>query len=76
MMALIEGPQRQQAGVTGDLSTRKIGSNGSMLVEGKRELWYTTRCHFGCSERECWVLLKPSVHQSFRAPFLFSPAKS
>jgi hypothetical protein len=46
MMALIEGPQRQQAGVAGDLSTRKIGSNGSMLVGGKRELWYTTRCHF------------------------------
>jgi hypothetical protein len=38
MMALIEGPQRQQAGVTGDLSTRKIGLNGSMLVERKWEL--------------------------------------
>jgi hypothetical protein len=38
MMTLIEGPQRQQAGITGDLSTRKISSNGSMLVEGKREL--------------------------------------
>jgi len=40
-----EGAQRQQAGITGDLSTRKIGSNGSMSVEGKGELWYTTRCH-------------------------------
>jgi hypothetical protein len=46
MMTLIEGPQGQQAGVTGDLSTRKIGSNGSMSVEGKGKLWYTTRCHF------------------------------
>jgi hypothetical protein len=42
MMTLIEGPQGQQAGVTGDLSTRKIGSNGSMSVEGKGELWYIT----------------------------------
>jgi len=51
MMAFIEGPQRQQAGVTGDLSTRKIGSNVSMLVEGKGELWYTTRCHFGVLQK-------------------------
>jgi hypothetical protein len=51
MMTLIEGPQGQQAGVTGDLSTRKIGSNGSMSVEGKGELWYITRCHL-------WVLRK------------------
>jgi hypothetical protein len=35
MMALIEGLQRQQAGVTRDLSTRKIGSNGSMLDRRK-----------------------------------------
>ena len=45
VMTLIEGSQRQQAGITGDLSTRKIGSNGSMPVEGKGELWYITRCH-------------------------------
>jgi hypothetical protein len=38
MMTLIEGPQRQQAGVARDLSTRKISSNGSMAVEGKWEL--------------------------------------
>src|SRR5256886_12103332 len=43
MMTLIEGSQCQQAGITGDLSTRKIGSNGSMLVGGKRELWDITR---------------------------------
>src|ERR1700720_3233741 len=51
MMTLIEGPQGQQAGVTGDLSTRKIGSNGSMSGEGKRELGDITRGHF-------WVLRK------------------
>jgi len=50
-MTLIEGPQGQQAGVTGDLSTRKIGSNGSMSVEGKGELWYITRYNL-------WVLRK------------------
>ncbi len=44
-MPLIKGPQRQQAGVSADLATRKISSNGSVSVEGKRQLWYTTRCH-------------------------------
>src|SRR6267154_1151262 len=44
IMPLIEGSQCQQAGITGDLSTRKIGSNGSVPVEGKRQLWYITRC--------------------------------
>jgi hypothetical protein len=44
-MSLIEGPQRQQAGITGDLTARKISSNGSVSVEGKRQLWYITRCH-------------------------------
>jgi hypothetical protein len=44
-MPLIKGPQGQQAGVTGDLATRKISSNGSVSVEGKRKLWYITRCH-------------------------------
>ena len=51
MVAFIEGPQRQQAGIAGDLTTGKIGSNGSMLVEGKTQLCYTTRCYF-------WVLRK------------------
>ena len=44
-MPLIKGPQRQQTGITGDLTTRKISSNGSVSVEGKGQLWYTTRCH-------------------------------
>src|SRR6516225_7881828 len=73
---LVKGAQRQQTSIRTDLPTRKISSNGPVSVEGKGELWYTTRCHFGCSKRECWVRLKPGVHQSFRAPFLFSPAKS
>jgi hypothetical protein len=42
-MPLIKSPQRQQAGITGDLTARKISSNGSVSVEGKRQLWYT-RC--------------------------------
>jgi hypothetical protein len=45
-VALLKGPQGQQAGITSDLTTRKIGSNGSVSVEGKCELWYITRCHF------------------------------
>jgi hypothetical protein len=49
-MPLIKSPQRQQAGITGDLTARKISSNGSVSVEGKPQLWYT-RCHL-------WVLRK------------------
>jgi hypothetical protein len=44
-MPLIKGPQRQQAGITGDLTTSKISSNSSVSVEGKEKLWYITRCH-------------------------------
>ena len=35
VMALIEGAQRQQTGVAGDLSPGKIGANGLMAVEGE-----------------------------------------
>jgi hypothetical protein len=44
-MLLIKGPQRQQAGISGDLTARKISANGSVSVEGKGKLWYITRCH-------------------------------
>jgi len=50
-MALIKGPQRQQTGIRSDLTTRKISSNDAMSVEGKGQLWYTTRC-------QLWVLRK------------------
>ena len=39
MMALVEGAQRQQAGVAGDLPAGKIGANGLMTVEGEVQLW-------------------------------------
>ena len=39
-MPLIKSSQRQQAGITGDLTARKISANGSVSVEGKRKLWY------------------------------------
>jgi hypothetical protein len=39
MMALIEGPQRQQTRVTGNLATGKIGTDGLMRVEGEGQLW-------------------------------------
>ena len=45
-VALIKGPQGQQTSITGDLTARKIGSNGSVSVEGKGQLWYITRCPF------------------------------
>jgi hypothetical protein len=44
-MPLIKSPQRQQAGITGDLTARKISTNSSVSVEGKGKLWYITRCH-------------------------------
>ena len=44
-MPLIKGPQRQQAGITGDLTTSEISSNSSVSVEGKEKLWCITRCH-------------------------------
>jgi len=39
MMALIEGAQRQQTGVAGDLAARKIGVDRLMTVEGEGQLW-------------------------------------
>ena len=38
MMALVEGSQRQQTGVTGNLTARKIGTDGLMTVEGEVQL--------------------------------------
>ena len=38
-MELIEGSQRQQTGVTGNLATGKIGADGLMTVEGEGQLW-------------------------------------
>jgi hypothetical protein len=38
IMALIEGSQRQQTGVTGNLATGKIGADGLMTVEGEVQL--------------------------------------
>jgi len=37
-MALIEGSQRQQTGVTGNLTARKIGADALMTVEGEVQL--------------------------------------
>ena len=38
MMPLVEGAQRQQAGVAGDLAAGKITLNGTVAVEGEAEL--------------------------------------
>src|SRR5437667_94394 len=39
MMALIEGAQRQQTGVAGDLAAGKIGADELVTVEGEGQLW-------------------------------------
>jgi hypothetical protein len=51
-IALIKGPQGQKAGVRTDLSTGKISSNGLVSVEGKGQLWDTTRCHLWDAPKE------------------------
>jgi hypothetical protein len=56
MMALIEGSQRQQTGVAGNLATEKIGANRLMTVEGSSVVVKHFVSSDGCSERECWVL--------------------
>jgi hypothetical protein len=38
-MALIEGTQWQETGITGDLAAGKIGADGLMTVEGEAQLW-------------------------------------
>jgi hypothetical protein len=70
-----EARKGSSAGITGDLTARKISSNGSVSVEGKRQLWHT-RCHLWVLRKRMLGSLKPNVHQSFRAPFLFLLAKS
>jgi hypothetical protein len=74
-MPLVEGTQRQKAGVAGDLPARKITLNGSVPVEGENHLWYTV-CHCWMLRKEVLGSAKPSVHQPFRASLLFSPHKS
>jgi hypothetical protein len=70
MMALVEGAQGQQAASL-VICRRKNRRERVETVERERSVVVE---HFvssdGCSERECWVR-KPSVHQPFRASFLF-----
>jgi hypothetical protein len=51
-IALIKGPQWQKTGIRTDLSTGKISSNGLVSVEGKGQLWYTTRRHLWDAPKE------------------------
>jgi hypothetical protein len=39
MVALIESPQGQKAGVAGDLAPGKVGVDGLMTMEGEGQLW-------------------------------------
>jgi hypothetical protein len=76
MIALIEGSQRQQTGIAGDLAAGKVSADGLMAVEGEAQLVVYKVSRSGCSETVCWVLRKPSVHAPFRASFFLWPAKS
>ena len=66
MMALVEGAQRQQAGIAGDLAPGKIGAE--WVDDGRRRSTAVVK-HFvssdGCSERECWVRQKTQCSSSF-----------
>jgi hypothetical protein len=39
MMTLIEGSQREQTGIAGDLATGEIGADPLMPIEGEPQLW-------------------------------------
>src|SRR5581483_9963800 len=52
MMALIEGSQRQQTGVAGDLAASEVSVDGLMTVEGEAQLWYT-KCHVWDAPKRC-----------------------
>jgi hypothetical protein len=52
MMALIEGPQRQQTGIAGDPAAREVSQDGLMAVEGEAQLWYT-ECHVWDAPKRC-----------------------
>jgi len=76
VVALIEGPQRQQAGVASDLPT---GKNRIPRTCGRRRsgtVLYDKLSLSGCSQMVFWVRRKPSVHAPFRASLLFSPVNS
>jgi hypothetical protein len=70
MMALIDGPQRQQTGIAGDLAPRK--NRRGWVDDGRRSSSVVVEhvaSSDGWSERGC--VFEPSVHQSFRASLLF-----
>jgi hypothetical protein len=73
-MPLVESAQGQETGITADLPAGKIRADGLMAVEGE-QLWYTV-CHASDAPKGDAGFTKPSVHQPFRASFLFSLAKS
>ena len=71
MMALIEGAQRQQTGVAGDLAARKIRTNGLVAVEGEVQLWYTG-CHVADAPKRCAGFSEnPVFMHLLEHPFLF-----
>jgi hypothetical protein len=75
-MVLVEGPQGQQSGIATDASSGKIGLQGKWTIEGEAQLWYNTVYQvMDAPKKGCWGCY-PSVHQSFRASFIFLPEKS
>ncbi|MGB8782056.1 MAG: hypothetical protein WCD02_02990, partial [Terriglobales bacterium] len=71
MLALIEGTQGQQTGIAGDLAPGEIGADGLMTVGGEAQLWKNTLYHAMDAPKGNAGSSKPSVHQPFRASFLF-----
>ena len=71
MMALVEGAQRQQPGVAGDLTTEKVTANGTIAVEGEGQLWYTG-CHVADAPKRCAGFSENPVFMHFlEHPFFF-----
>jgi hypothetical protein len=76
MVALIEGAQKQKAGIAGDLAAGKIGPNEVMAVEREGQLWYNTLYQAMDAPKGNAGCARPSVHTPFRASFLLWLPKS
>jgi len=71
MMALIEGTQRQKAGIAGDLAAGKISSYEMMTVEGEGQLWYNTLYQAMDAPKEDAGCGNPVFINLLEHPFLF-----
>jgi hypothetical protein len=71
MVTLIECPQGEQAGVTGDLATGEIGADGLMTAASRSSVLVKDFVSTDYAPKGAPWCARPGVHQPFRASFLF-----